>query len=99
MHLQVPVYEYAPRAVKLAITGNGGASKEQTACMVLTHFGERNLDPEGLGADAFDALAVALTHVYRVCSGRNHAPRPRSTSKKSGGWQAFVQQNPDRLKI
>lgn len=98
MHLDVEVFEYAPREVKRAVTGNGAASKEQVARMVLTHFAERGLNPEGLGDDAFDALAVALTHAYRVHSGGNPTHKSPSASKKSGGWNAFVQQNPDRIK-
>lgn len=52
------VYEYAPRAIKMAITGYGAAAKPQVAQMV------RNLlllEIE-LAADAADALAVALCH-------------------------------------
>jgi crossover junction endodeoxyribonuclease RuvC len=55
---QVPVFEYAPRAIKLAIVGFGGAEKEQVAHMIRAL-----LNVEGrISSDASDALAVALCH-------------------------------------
>jgi crossover junction endodeoxyribonuclease RuvC len=54
----VTLHEYAPRAVKQAVTGLGGAGKEQVArmvCMLLGLQGE-------LQADAADALAIAICH-------------------------------------
>ena len=53
-----PVFEYAPRAVKIALVGTGAAEKLQVAHMVLTIL---TID-ERLGLDASDALAVALCH-------------------------------------
>src|SRR5687767_7665436 len=54
------VFEYAPREVKLAVVGTGGAQKEQVQLMV-----KRLLNISGpLGADAADALAIALCHAY-----------------------------------
>ncbi len=55
------VAEYSPREIKLGVTGNGGAGKEQVAAMV-----RRLLDLAELpGADAADALAGALCHLNR----------------------------------
>lgn len=51
--------EYPPRLVKQAITGDGGASKEQVANMVFARLG---IESAGLPLDASDALAIALTH-------------------------------------
>ena len=56
------VAEYAPRAIKLAVTGRGGAAKEQVAAMVKVRLGLAVL-PQ---ADAADALAGALCHLNRV---------------------------------
>lgn len=56
------VYEYAPREVKQAIVGNGGASKSQVQWMVSQIL---SLDPKTLTEDAADALAVALCHSFR----------------------------------
>jgi len=54
----VPVEEYAPRQIKRAVTGNGGAAKEQVAFMVRALLGL----PELPSPDAADALAVAVCH-------------------------------------
>ncbi len=58
----IPIYEYAPKKIKLAITGNGNASKEQVAAMLQkllkTEFIIKNLD-------ATDGLAAALCHYYQ----------------------------------
>ncbi|MBS0377381.1 MAG: crossover junction endodeoxyribonuclease RuvC [Proteobacteria bacterium] len=56
----IPVFEYAPRAVKLAVVGTGSAEKLQVAHMVraLLKLTERP------GADAADALAVAVCHAH-----------------------------------
>jgi crossover junction endodeoxyribonuclease RuvC len=54
------VFEYAPREVKLAVVGQGGAQKEQVQLMVKTLL---RLQGE-LGADAADAIGVALCHAY-----------------------------------
>lgn len=56
----VPVFEYAPRAIKLAVVGSGSAEKFQVAHMIraLLALAERP------GADAADALAVAVCHAH-----------------------------------
>ncbi len=58
----IPVEEYAPREIKLTVTGNGGAAKEQVSRMVQ---GLLKLN-EPLLPDAADALAVALCHWNRA---------------------------------
>lgn len=52
------VHEYAPRAIKQALVGRGGAAKEQVQHMTRILL---KIDQD-LGADASDALAVALCH-------------------------------------
>ena len=54
------LYEYAPREVKLAIVGQGGAHKEQVQLMVRNLL---RLQGE-LGPDAADAIGLALCHAY-----------------------------------
>lgn len=54
------VHEYAPRAIKQAVTGAGGAEKEQVQHMVKTLLKL----PGYPQADAADALAIALCHGY-----------------------------------
>lgn len=56
--LGAQVHEYAPRAIKMAVTGYGAAAKPQVAQMVRTLL----LLEIKLAADAADALAVALCH-------------------------------------
>ncbi|MBV8783723.1 MAG: crossover junction endodeoxyribonuclease RuvC [Gammaproteobacteria bacterium] len=56
----VPVFEYAPRAIKLALVGSGAAEKLQVAHMVTALLALR----ERPGADAADALAAAICHAH-----------------------------------
>jgi crossover junction endodeoxyribonuclease RuvC len=64
----LPVIEYAPREVKLAVTGHGGASKEQMQRMVQAVLAM----PEAPGTyDVADALALAICHAHRA-SGPDH---------------------------
>ena len=55
----LPVFEYAPKRIKQATVGNGSADKSQVAFMVRVLLGL----VETPGADAADALAIALTHL------------------------------------
>lgn len=55
----VPVYEYAPRLVKQALTGSGGAQKDQVGKMVKTILGVAG----DIQEDAADALAIAICHL------------------------------------
>jgi crossover junction endodeoxyribonuclease RuvC len=62
----IPVGEYAPRLVKKAVVGTGGAEKTQVHAMV-----QRLLPGAKIaGADAADALAVAITHAHHLASAR-----------------------------
>jgi crossover junction endodeoxyribonuclease RuvC len=56
----VPVFEYAPRAIKLALVGSGAAEKAQVGHMIKTLL---QLD-EKLSPDASDALAIAVCHAH-----------------------------------
>ena len=82
---EIPIVEYAPKKVKQSVTGNGNASKEQVAKMLMTLLAIKEL-PKLL--DATDALAVALCHHYN--NGQE------KTKVKS--WGAFLKENPGRLK-
>jgi crossover junction endodeoxyribonuclease RuvC len=63
MRAHVPVYEYAPRLVKKAVTGSGAAEKEQVRRMVRLLLG---LGATPLALDASDALAVAICHAHAL---------------------------------
>jgi len=56
----IPVYEYAPRRVKQAIVGFGGAEKEQVARMLMSMLALQEKPQE----DAADALAIAICHLH-----------------------------------
>lgn len=80
--------EYAPRRVKQAVTGKGGATKEQVASMLdhILGFPVREQVP----IDASDALGVAVCHWFSISGG---APSGGNTHS----WSAFLKQNPSRL--
>ena len=85
---QIPITEYEPRKIKIAITGNGAASKEQVCAMLqrTLHIAQEDL-PKFL--DATDALAAALCHFYESQKPQ-FARGPKS-------WKSFIAQNPDRV--
>jgi crossover junction endodeoxyribonuclease RuvC len=60
----LPIYEYAPRRVKQAVVGRGGAEKAQVGFMVRALLGLTETPP----ADAADALAIGLTHLQMAGS-------------------------------
>ncbi|MBT8320974.1 MAG: crossover junction endodeoxyribonuclease RuvC [Eudoraea sp.] len=84
---QIPITEYLPKKIKMAITGNGNASKEQVAKMLQSTLKLKTL-PKNL--DSTDGLAAAVCHFYN--GGKIEA------GKSYTGWAAFVKQNEDRLK-
>ncbi len=90
----LPVFEYPPSSVKLAITGRGGAAKEQVASLLGSILGIE-YDPRRL--DATDGMAVALCHHFTSSSPLPSVPAGRK--KKSGSWEDFLRQNPDRARL
>lgn len=93
----IPIFEYAPRSIKLAVTGKGAASKEQVAMMAQRLLGI-NIPQEYL--DATDALAIALCHHYHSSNPvlAASAKGGRKGKKSSGSWEQFVESNPSRIK-
>lgn len=89
----IPVSEYAPRKAKIAITGNGNASKEQVAAMIQSILG---MEFAVEFYDATDALAIAMCHYYSLLSPVSSTPAKKK-SKKSNSWEAFIENNPDRV--
>ncbi len=83
----IPVTEYLPKKIKMAITGNGNASKEQVALMLKSLLNLKEL-PKNL--DATDGLAAAVCHFYN--SGQ------KVGGKNYTGWASFVKQNEKRIK-
>ncbi len=66
------IHEYAPRRVKQAVVGRGGADKSQVAFMVRALFGLT----ETPAPDAADALAIALTHLQATDPARSALHQP-----------------------
>lgn len=79
----IPIFEYSPRKIKQSITGNGNASKQQVANMLLKLLSITEI-PEHL--DATDGLAVALCHFNQRTGSE--------TQKKYSGWKSYIDQNP-----
>tara|TARA_Y100001963_G_C6592052_1_gene358411 strand:- start:165 stop:713 length:549 start_codon:yes stop_codon:yes gene_type:complete len=84
---EIPITEYLPKKIKMAITGNGNASKEQVAKMLQSMLKLKSL-PKNL--DSTDGLAAAVCHFYN--SGQPNI------GKNYTGWDAFVKQNPDKIR-
>ena len=85
----VPVHEYAPMKIKMAITGNGAASKEQVAGMLQRML---KFDKDALSKfmDATDALGAAYCHFMQM-------NRPESQAHYKG-WKDFIVKNKERVK-
>ncbi len=88
IHRDIPITEYAPLKIKMAITGNGQASKEQVAGMLqrLLAIPDESLLPF---MDATDGLAAAYCHFLQ-------AGRPE-TERAYSSWKDFVHKNPDKI--
>ena len=84
----VNITEYSPKKIKQSVTGNGNASKEQVAAM-LVNILDQKLDVETL--DSTDALATAICHHYQSNS-------PLGSGKRYSGWEGFIKDNPNRAK-
>lgn len=84
----VNITEYAPKEIKLSVTGSGNASKEQVSDMLKNLIGH---DFTTKYLDATDALGVAVCHHYR--SGNK-----LTKGKKYKDWSSFLTDNPKRLK-
>lgn len=95
LYRSIPIFEYSPKKIKQAITGNGNASKEQVSAMLQSLLKFEG-HPEYL--DATDGLAAAVCHYIQnskpVLS--NNKPT-KTTKKKSGGWSAYLSENPDKI--
>lgn len=93
LQFDIPVQEYAPKRVKQSITGNGNATKEQVAAMLLNIL---QLPELPHSTDATDALAVAVCHHFARGVPARRATQPAARGK--GDWGSFVRNNPGRVK-
>ena len=90
IHHSVPIHEYAPLKIKMAITGQGQASKEQVAGMLqrLLHIQQDEM-PKFM--DATDALGAAYCHFLQM-------NRPETDAKHYSSWKDFATKNQSRIK-
>lgn len=87
LYRDMPIFEYAPRKIKMSITGQGNASKEQVAGILKNLLTIKEL-PKNL--DATDGLAAAVCHFYQ-----------KDIPEQGGNynsWKDFMAKNPDRIK-
>lgn len=85
LYREIPITEYAPKKVKQAVTGNGNASKEQVAKMLMTLLSIKEL-PKLL--DSTDALGVAVCHHFQK----------GGSKANSKSWGSFLKENPERMR-
>jgi crossover junction endodeoxyribonuclease RuvC len=83
----IPMTEYSPKKIKMSITGNGNASKEQVAAMLESLLNFKHNDKY---LDATDALGAAVCHYFQNKSANSGA------KKSYSGWDAFIKDNPKR---
>ena len=85
----IPIFEYAPLKIKLSITGNGDASKEQVAGMLQRYLQipQESILPQ---LDATDGLAAALCHFFQL--------KNPVSDKKYNGWKDFINKNPGKIR-
>lgn len=87
LYRNIPIFEYAPKKIKMAITGRGTASKEQVAAMLKSILNIKEM-PKHL--DASDGLAAAVCHYFQ---------RSKNNKEKNySGWKDFLKVNPKKLK-
>ena len=89
MQAGISVTEYSPKKVKMSITGNGNASKEQVSNMLQRML---NIQEEHTYFDASDALSVAVCHHFQ------DNPLLQSAGKKVKDWSDFINRNPGRVR-
>ena len=85
----IPIFEYAPLKIKMSITGNGKAAKEQVAYMLQKYLQipDESMLPQ---LDATDGLAAAVCHYFQTNN--------PTQEKKFNSWKDFINQNPNKVK-
>jgi crossover junction endodeoxyribonuclease RuvC len=89
LYRDIPITEYAPLKIKMAITGSGSASKEQVADMLRRYLKipQSDMLPQ---LDATDGLAAAYCHFLQI---------GKPTSEKAySGWKDFIAKNEEKVK-
>jgi len=96
IRMRLEIHEYAPREVKLAVTGSGAAGKEQVALMLVRMLG---LDVVPEPRDITDALGIAFCDHLRGSSAgcRQQGMLMKGGVNKNRGWSAFLEAHPERV--
>jgi crossover junction endodeoxyribonuclease RuvC len=81
----LPITEYAPKKIKMAITGYGQASKEQVAGMLMNML---SIEKKPKYLDSTDGLAAAVCHALQ---------KNQLSNNKNKSWEQFIKQNPKRI--
>ncbi|MCL4106267.1 UNVERIFIED_CONTAM: hypothetical protein GTU68_061109 [Idotea baltica] len=95
----IPIAEYAPKKIKMAVTGRGDASKDQVLAM-LENILKFKFDSKKASMDASDGIAAAMCHfLQKGAFPTGSGGKKRSTGGSGGGsWESFIRNNPDRLR-
>ncbi len=88
--LDVPIFEYSPRRIKQAITGNGSASKEQVAAFLQSLLKLKSMPAK---LDASDGLAAAVCHHFQ----ENKPGGAKQSKRQANSWEDFIKKNPGRI--
>ena len=86
LNFDIPITEYSPKKIKMAITGNGNSSKEQVAKMLKSMLKIKEL-PKNL--DSTDGLAAAVCHFFNFDN--------KNPKKQYSNWSSFINKNPDKI--
>jgi len=86
LNSEIPITEYSPKKIKMAITGNGNSSKEQVAKMLKSMLEIKEL-PKNL--DSTDGLAAAVCHFFNF--------QNEKQKKKYSDWSSFIDKNPNKI--
>ncbi len=84
---EIPITKYTPKKIKMAITGNGNASKEQVAKMLQSIL---KFDEIPKNLDSTDGLAAAVCHFF-------NSKKITSIGTKFSGWQSYIKNNPEKI--
>ena len=95
LYRDIPIFEYSPRKIKQSITGNGSASKEQVASLLISMLNMKEA-PQYL--DATDGLAAAVCHYFQTPALQVQGSKSNAPNSKYTGWKAFITENPKRVK-
>ena len=87
LYRNLPINEYSPRKIKMAVTGRGDSSKEQVAAFLASTL---NIPELPTKLDATDGLAAAVCHFYQK--------KAAVVTTTGNSWKDFIKNNPDRVK-